>query len=725
MQSLDIIKKAQTAIYNNSDMLLQFLPPLTSIFAWFISTQTESPTPIWSIIALILIGIAFAKHRTSYLRILAVSLWFSFAALIIPYTRAQIITLDLPMAATAAAIRLLEIFPVIIIIALVIRDPNLIPSLSLKSKHQNGESLYLFRDKKTGKQVAIPPTDRYLNTIIIGPIGSGKSSRMLAPIIWQELCAIKKSLDAGVPRGITILEPKGDLVEKTAKMCRDLDLPYVYIDPLAINTGKFNPLEGDPMLVAEATRTVLRSLAGRQEAFFALSQEIAARNTILLLKYIRGDNVSLPDVSQALRDPSSLKKEINSLKSEIAKLSVDTRRLQEDMAALDSESPRINTYRFLIEKNYAINSVRQNVVDYFENEVFGTLKEKTYQFVTGLRLQFDDLAGNELLFRVISPRIDVDGNPDYASDISLDRHLQNGGVLLVNTASNNLGRVGDAFGRYVLQHLQGAVFRRPGNEDTRPRHTTIIDELSLYVAPDFERMLSNGRSYRNENIVALQSTSQLILDERKAFRETIMNLCRNKIFFGGMDGEDAKYISRELGDSPSIQKTYTYGSGFLARIMGHEKVSESERDQSRFAPTALMELPPYHVAYKIVCDNRPQPPSIGVTDLCPWDKLQSASRRKSCKNNKSNQSEVPSDIEALLRIQAEIIRQSRYIPSPDDSPTMQTDPTQEQTPIATEPATQSVPAQEPSKRQKQKNKQDAQQLSLVDPPAKDIPDQQF
>ena len=155
----------------------------------------------------------------------------------------------------------------------------------------------------SGKDVVIPANDRYLNTLIGGSIGTGKTSRLLAPIIYQELQAIKRSMGKGIPRGLTVLEPKGDLTDKAAEMCEDLGVPYVYINPLRDDTARFNPLEGDPMLVAEATRTVLSSIGGKQEAFFALN-EIAARNTILLLKYTKGNNLSLPDVSKALRVPT-------------------------------------------------------------------------------------------------------------------------------------------------------------------------------------------------------------------------------------------------------------------------------------------------------------------------------------------------------------------------------------------------------------------------------------
>jgi polyhydroxyalkanoate synthesis regulator phasin len=485
-----------------------------------------------------------------------------------------------------------------------------------------GEEDLVLCKSLSGKPVIIPGRDRYLNTIVVGAIGTGKSTQLLAPVAWQELNAIKKSLKEGIPRGLTVLEPKGDLVDKIAEMCKDLEVPYVYINPLRDDTARFNPLDGDPVVVAEATRTVLRSVAGEQKDFFGMTQEIAARNTILLLKYTR-ENLSLPDVAKALRVPDTLTEEVTRLELIIKGLEAENARLLSSIRRLrgSTGSDQLAALQREYDKNRLQISVRQNIVDYFRAEVFSKLGDKMFQFVLGLRLQLDDLAGNEFLFRVIAPRVDEHGNLDHSTDINLDDHLAKGGVLLVNSGSNALGNAGDMFGGYVMQHLQGAVFRRPGDETTRPRHTTLVDEVQLFIGTDYERMLSNGRSYRNENIIALQTTSQLMRVKQSAFRETIMNLCRNKVFFGGMNAEEAKYLAAELGSSiqaeeaVTVQKTVAFKLKWL-----RQSTRIDQKEKFRFTPTELMELSKFHVVYKTVKDNSPQPPGLGRTDLCAWDK---------------------------------------------------------------------------------------------------------
>lgn len=68
------------------------------------------------------------------------------------------------------------------------------------------------------------------------------------------------------------------------------------------NTCRFNPLEGDATIVAEIMCTVLRSTFTEQSAFWGQAQEIHAQNTMLLLKQLRGDDITLLDVYQSLLD---------------------------------------------------------------------------------------------------------------------------------------------------------------------------------------------------------------------------------------------------------------------------------------------------------------------------------------------------------------------------------------------------------------------------------------
>ncbi|RKJ47311.1 type IV secretory system conjugative DNA transfer family protein, partial [Butyricicoccus sp. 1XD8-22] len=81
-------------------------------------------------------------------------------------------------------------------------------------------------------------------------------------------------------------------------------------------------------------------------------------------------------------------------------------------------------------------------------------------------------------------------------DIDIDKHFEEGGVLAVNTALGMLRKSGDAFGQFVIMHLQNGTFRRPGTERTRVPHFLIVDEYSRYINPDVEIFLSLAAEYR-------------------------------------------------------------------------------------------------------------------------------------------------------------------------------------------------------------------------------------
>lgn len=423
----------------------------------------------------------------------------------------------------------------------------------------NDLNLEICVDVKTQEKVSLPFKNIFQHFLIIGPTGSGKSESVIKPITRQ----ILKHIIEGTKMGLTIVEPKGDLVEDVAKWCDMVNIPYIRIDPtLGEESAKFNPLQGDINMAAEGTRAVMRKMFGRQEAFFGLVQEMAARNTILLLKRIRGDNLDLNSVRRALRSHDQMK-----------------------------------AYVAELERMYG---PEDDLVQYFHHEVLGGQKDKFQQFAMGLRLQFEDLMGNEMLERVIT------GN----SDIDLDKHLEEGGVLLVNTAMGKLGKLGDAFGTFITMHLQNAVFRRPGNEQTRTPHFLLIDEAPRYLNPDFERLLAIGRSFRCACFLALQSLGQLQLDERSGFTSIVMNNCQNKIVFGGLSEEDALTFEREFGKQEVVDTRATYDDVLKPHILP-KALSHSKTLVPRFPYTQITDLDDFRFIYRLAKGGGLGLPGIG------------------------------------------------------------------------------------------------------------------
>lgn len=399
--------------------------------------------------------------------------------------------------------------------------------------------------------------DAFLHTLVVGPTGSGKTSYLLSPMAMQILESYKR----GNRVGMLILEPSGDFVEDIYQGCLAYDIPVRRIDPMWDESDGLNPLLGEPQVVAEMTRTVLKRLFGKQEAFFALVQEMAARNAVLLLKRLYGDDADLMHIVRALRNLKSLKEHINDY-----------------------------------ERKYR----RDDLVEFFRVEVFDS--ENFSKISTGLRMQLEDLVGNERILKLLTKKKE--------ESVRFEDHLANGGVVLINSALGELGNLSSVFGQFAIMTFQNAVFRRPGNQWTRRPHYSFIDELPEYLNPDFRRLLTLGRKYRNACTIAIQNISQLKVDGYPGLEETIMTNCRNKLIFACEHEADAKKFSALFGTEKRVTQTKMYDTHFGIKGVMADKVTQTEKEVPRFTPTQLMELPAYHFVARVVKNGRLQVPKL-------------------------------------------------------------------------------------------------------------------
>jgi len=413
--------------------------------------------------------------------------------------------------------------------------------------------------------------DCFTHMLVVGPTRSGKTATILKPMIYQLLLQKRR----GRKLGLSVVEPKGDVARMVKEMSEAMGIPYLYIDPEFPSSHRFNPMEGDIDDVAEATVVVLQGLFGKQEAFFKTVQELSARNVTKLLKELHGDKMDIIDVMNTLRDPQELERKVSELKQ------------RDGMTDL---------------------------VHFFESELLGSMREKYRQFVIGLRAQLENITSNRLLRRIMTGK----------SDLDIDRHFAEGGVLAVNTALGRLRKAGDAFGQFVIMHLQNGTFRRPGTEDTRIPHFLIVDEYSRYINPDVEMFLSLAAEYKVAGVFATQSLGQLEVESGKigpkAMKQAILTSCRNKIAFGGLSAEDAKQFAEEFGKDKVMVRQSTYRNKILLPNVFPNTYRDTEDEKRRFSYTQLMDgLPRFHYVAKIMKDGRMQEPVLGKGQFVPRD----------------------------------------------------------------------------------------------------------
>ncbi|NHN34870.1 type IV secretory system conjugative DNA transfer family protein [Paenibacillus agricola] len=413
--------------------------------------------------------------------------------------------------------------------------------------------------------------DAFTHLLIVGPTRCGKTATILKPIIYQLLMAKKK----GKRCGLTVIEPKGDVARMVADTSIALGLPYNHIDPLDDNSGIFNVMEGDIDDISEATVTVLKSLFGKQEAFFSIIQELSARKITQLLKTLHGDDINLMDVVMTIRDPKALDNKVAALKK------------------IEGSS---------------------DLVQFFETELLGAQRQEYQKYVMGLRGQLENITSNRYLKKVLMGK----------SSFNLDAHLELGGILAINTAMGKLRDAGDAFGQFAMMHLQSATYRRTGSESTRIPHYMIIDEASRYMTPENERFLSIAAEYKTAGIFAVQSLAQLEVESGKlsgrAMKQAFMTSCRNKIIFVGVGAVDAKEMEREFGEDPITERQSTYKPHLLKPKFMPDSYRDTEKTKLRYTYTQIMDgIPKYHFFHKMLSDGHPQRPKIGKGVFIPKD----------------------------------------------------------------------------------------------------------
>ena len=439
----------------------------------------------------------------------------------------------------------------------------------------------------------IPFKDRFLHMLVLGPTGSGKTSQILLPMVNQDV----QNFECGV----TVLEPKGDFAQKSAMMAKYYNRPFVYFDPSLENCPHFNPMAGKESDVVENMATTFRMLNLDSPTFFLDLNEQLMRYSCKVLKRldknegIEGKYATLIHLSRLLQNSGG-----------------QGRKIVADLAKVSASTPE---------------EAKENadMISWFQNEYFAE-KSKVYENTSGIRSQVAKITSNEYLRDVLNP----DPEKGEKNDIDFDKHLEEGGVICISTAQGTLRELGKFLGYFIILQLQSAVFRRPGNENTRRSHFLYIDEFQSYSNPGFADMLTQGRSYRVASHLATQARSQMAMGgghDGKNFVELVSTNARNIILFPGCNKDDARYYSEQFGEYEKTEKMvgiskkrFNLLTGGFDRL-GHpsESIRIQKRKTALFTPSDLIYRPFEEVVYCIVKNNSIQIPKVGLISYIPSD----------------------------------------------------------------------------------------------------------
>ncbi|HDR6957431.1 MULTISPECIES: DNA translocase FtsK [Bacillus cereus group] len=490
---------------------------------------------------------------------------------------------------------------------------------------------------KHKEMIRIKGKDRTLNGIIIGPIGSGKTSSLIIPMINQDLHWMvrfinkfentykKNNYDTEEVKGtflngITVIEPSNDLCQKVFKLVQAHKIPessIYYIDPTNPDTKNINILRGPVDKVAEVFAMVIQGLSESNNAFFEQAQRNHLKQHIYLLKLHNPQkDVTFDDLIDMYDDVERVHRMHKLLKVQVEKL-YDF--VQSGVASRDQK----NEYKIIkgIDEWFD-NTIREKTGFQGEPAVYKSGKyrgkpmhyDREEEYVKGLRNILKDLASNVLMRRVLFGK----------SDFDFDVHLEQGGILLVNTAKGELADLSNVLGKFVLLSMQNAVFRREPN--ISPYHHIIVDEFPDYVVRPFKEFPAQSRKYKVILTIASQTLSQLALDFTEQYMFTLLGSFRNKMIFGDVTPYDAKIFSdmfgetEEFKESESEQGISPMQENPVSRLGStYQKLKEVV-----MSPGDIMAQGAFICAARIVQDNHVQPVQQITSNFVPKEEFAQA-----------------------------------------------------------------------------------------------------
>lgn len=463
-----------------------------------------------------------------------------------------------------------------------IYDTNVLAKFNIgETEEKKPGNVQLCINKDTKKPVILPLKDRFLHLLVLGATGTGKTSQILIPMINQDM--------QNHECGITVIEPKGDLAEKVYAMAEHYGRKAVYFNPILPDCPYFNPLYGREEDVIENMATTFKMLNPDSPQFFQDMNENLIRNALKVLKRLMGNKATMVELARLIQNSGGVGRK---MVTQFSRLNADTEAIAKENA---------------------------DIASWFLNDYFNE-KSKTYEHCSGIRSQVAKIISNPYLRRVLNP-------PDGENDIDFDKHLADGGIIAISTAQGALRDLGRYLGYFIILQFQSAVFKRPGNENTRRSHFLYIDEFQTYSNPGFADMLTQGRSYRVASHLATQNRALMAMGggrDGKNFVELVSTNARNIVIFPGANADDAKYYSDQFGEivKKKVQKGVSrakFNPLYGFQRLSYPNISEriSEETEARFSPSDIIYRPFGEITYCIIQNNTVQTPGIGKVQWIP------------------------------------------------------------------------------------------------------------
>ncbi|KAA0803722.1 conjugal transfer protein TraG [Bacillus sp. BB56-3] len=477
-------------------------------------------------------------------------------------------------------------------------------------------------EKISKKPIFINGLDRTLNSCIIGPIGSGKHAQLTIPMINQDLHhmthfinqyerALTKHNSDNIAKdflnGITVISPDNDLCQRVFNLVQAHKIPkssVYYIDPTNPNTKGINILRGPVDKVAEVFAMVIKELANSDDIFFKQAQINHIKHYIYLLKlHSPQRTATFDDISRMYEDVEHVH-----YMHELLKFRIDL--LSEVVKSKTAPEERIKEYELAKE----VDAWFDHTIQEKQDEEGKTIIHKSGKYqgqpmyydnraehVTALYELIKELSTNELIHRVLFEESAFDFNS----------HLEHGGVLLVNTAQEELGSLSNVLGQFILFSLQQYVFQKKLGLSF---HHLVVDRITNYIVEPFLELLKQARKYKLIITVTDESLSEISERYTPEYLRSLIANFRNNIVFGGISSYDANIFSNLLyevaggkiltADALRTQEPYMYTASIAYdnQIQSIKQIKPKFVEKEEFS-TATIQVD--EMAGQYWCDSRP------------------------------------------------------------------------------------------------------------------------
>jgi len=406
-----------------------------------------------------------------------------------------------------------------------------------------------FSSEENPAMVQIPYHNRFDHTLILGITGCGKSTKLMLPMIKQDI----ETTDAA----IVVIDGKGTTSEAAAQMAKSKGRKVLHFDPMLSECPFFNPLAGTEEDAIDAVVTAFAAVNPDDSQAFKDLNELLLRNCIKVLKRldkakcIDGKYATLLNLSLLINDYDRGGRYLIQKFSRISAVSKEEAKENADIAAW-----------FL--------SV------YYENS------ENICENTAGVGAFLVKIFNDSRLRRVFDPDIDE----GEMNQLDFEQGFAKKMVMCV-TGSDSLGLKGAFLNALIEQKLKQAIAHRPQECEGAFLY---IDEFQMFS--QFCEMLPHLKNKQIALHAAMMSRKQLPEDSRNLVDVYVKNIITLMVM-----PPDALFYAIRLNSFYQA----------LAELRG-----EAWEDKTTQIRTNLLAVNGDTVFYYLICDGKRAEPGLGT-----------------------------------------------------------------------------------------------------------------